>query len=366
MLAVFVASWVPATAAAGDATTESAPARAQVVLVGDAGRGDALGAVLAELLVRQDVTPEFDRRERFRTSALLAENAGDARVWVFVTLHGSRTARLYFRGPYGNRFLLRELSLKNGLDELGRELIAQVVETSTLALLRSEAGLSREEAQRDLSLRGELRDDEEAAPLPAPPPQPSRAARTRASRTDGSLRYEIAGRLAEKWTGPDLGVDTALGLETGLSLRPSRSVLVRGRVVFEQGLGQAIETSGAAADTRTTSVRAGLDLGTTSGPHGFVGGASGGVDLVRLSPRKTDDASLAPAGAVTVETPLVRLDARYELTLGSFRATVGVLCDVALEGTHYDVRRGDERTRVAEPWALRPGASLTVGWAPPL
>jgi hypothetical protein len=62
----------------------------------------------------------------------------------------------------------------------------------------------------------------------------------------------------------------------------------------------------------------------------------------------------------------MRLEARYELTLGTFRATAGLFGDVSLVDTHYDVRIGDQVTPVVEPWAVRPGLALTVGWCPPL
>jgi hypothetical protein len=282
-------------------------------------------------------------------------------------------ARLYFRGPHGNRFLLRELVLKNGLDELGRELIAQVVETSTVALLRSEAGLSREEASRDLSLQGEPQDGDDDAPVAPPAPAPAQRAEAPGSRNDGApapprgpsrFSYELSARFAEKWTGSDLSLDTGIGAETGLAYGLSPSLFVRGRLVFEYGLGQSIETASVNADTRTIALRFGVDLGTRRGPHGFAAGASAGADVTRVSPESTPGASLAASAPFAGTTPVVRLEARYELTVGAFRATAGVLGDVSLEGTHYDVRVGDEVTRVAEPWALRPGLALTVGWCP--
>jgi hypothetical protein len=374
MLLFALSSPREAEGAQGDATGVSSaggnaaePDRAHVVLVGEAGRGDELTAVLSELLTRQAVAPEFERRERFRADALLAEGTGDFRVWVFVMLPGPHDARLYFRGPHGNRFLLRELSLKNGLDELGRELIAQVVETSTVALLRSEAGLSREEASRDLSLQGQSSiplDDAATAPSPAPSSsaEVSQSEKSAAARREPSpLSVEIAARFAPKWTGSDLAVDTGLGAETGLAYRLSPALFVRVRLVFEYGLGQSIEAASVTADVRTIALRAGVDVGTRSGPHGFAAGASAGADVTRVEPH-TSGPSLALSPPFTDTVPVMRLEARYELTLGAFRATAGVFADVSLKDTHYDVRIGDEVTPVAEPWAVRPGLAITAGF----
>ncbi|HVU00158.1 MAG TPA: hypothetical protein VHE30_00350, partial [Polyangiaceae bacterium] len=134
------------------------------MFVGAAADTEDLRAVLRELLERSGVHPEFESRDRFRSSALLATEPSDARVWVFLQLTGPRRAKLYFRGPLGERFLLRTLNLRRGMDEVGRELVGQVVETSTVALLRSEGGMSREEAKAGLSAEGEEPEPDEAVP----------------------------------------------------------------------------------------------------------------------------------------------------------------------------------------------------------
>jgi hypothetical protein len=343
------------------------------VLVGEAGLGTELQLVLSELLVRQGVAPEFERRERFRTSAFLSENAGDSSVWVFVTESGLHRARLYFRGPYGKRFLLRELTLRNGLDELGRELIAQVVETSAVALLRSEAGLSREEAQRDLSLqegpRDALDEPEPAVPEPAPTKnEDAHRSRTAVPSPNDARRlvYVLAARGVEKWTGKDLGFASALGVETGLEWHMPRALFLRARVLFEYGLGQSLDAQAVSARIRTSTVQAGLDVGAVLGRNTIALGLSGGADLIGMSPDRATGTSLDLAADSTSVAPVMRLEGRYEVTFGSFRATAGILADVSLVDTHYDVRQGGEQSRIAAPWRVRPGVALTLGWCPTL
>jgi len=65
-------------------------------------------------------------------------------------LQGRDAARLYFRAPDGKGFLVRDVPLGSGLDALGRESIAQVVEASLVSLLHSGAGLSRAAFEREL------------------------------------------------------------------------------------------------------------------------------------------------------------------------------------------------------------------------
>jgi len=350
-------------------------ARARVVLIGQAGKSGALKAVLRELLEREDVSPAFERKERFRTSALLATSGDDARVWVFIVTDGAKGARLYFRGPFGNRFLLRKLELKNGLDDVGRELIAQVVETSILALLRSEVGLSREQVEAgitdasgsfDESLTHESAPAEESesveAPAPATPPPAPPAESRRASRPS-QLDWSLAARGVLKWTGSDLGADHGVGAETGLAWRFAGGLFARGRLVFEYGFGQAITTPALSATIHTTALRIGVDFGSVFGSSALAIGVGFGVDRARISPEARFDPALALAAESTASIPVARLEARYELTLGIFRMSAGVFGDASLVDTHYDVQRGTAQEEIAAPWMIRPGLMLSLGFS---
>jgi hypothetical protein len=346
-------------------------ARALVVLIGEAAKSDELTSVLSELLGREQVALEFERRSRFRPSSILAANQGDSRVWVYVS-STNRIAKLYFRGPSGNRFLLRKLQLPRGLDEVGRELIAQVVETSVLTLLRSEAGLSREQVRADLADTSEPRDEnssedalpaaDEASASVAQPPVPT-AEEPAVKPARSALELELAARGVVEWTGSDLGADHGVGAETGLSYHFPSALFVRARLVFEQGLGQGITTPALSATVRTTALRGGIDVGFAFGPSALALGAGFGVDLARIEPETAFDASLVLADETSSTIPVLRLEVRYELTAGIFQMAAGVFADVPLVDTHYDVRGNGGLERVAEPWAVRPGALLTLGFS---
>jgi len=342
-------------------------ARALVVLIGEAAKRDELTSVLSELLGREQVALEFERRSRFRPSSILAANEGDSRVWVYIS-STKRVANLYFRGPFGNRFLLRKLELERGLDEVGRELIAQVVETSILTLLRSEAGLSREQVRADLADTSEPRDensseealpaaDENASVVRTPPPPAGEPA------SKSALELELAARGVVKWTGSDLGADHGVGAETGLSYHFPTALFLRARLVFEQGFGQGITTPALSATVRTTALRGAIDVGSAFGPSALALGAGFGVDLAQIEPETAFDASLVLTEDTSSTIPVLRLEARYELTAGIFQMAAGVFGDVPLVDTHYDVRGNTGLERIAEPWAVRPGALLTLGFS---
>lgn len=344
-------------------------ARALVVLIGEAAKSDELTAVLSELLERERVALEFERKSRFRPSALLASSGGDPRVWVFIS-STKRVAKLYFRGPFGNRFLLRKLDLQKGLDEVGRELIAQVVETSISTLLRSEAGLSREQLKADLSHASEpdensaeatLGKPDEAATVPAPPSDRS-AGESPAKSAASPFELELGARGVAKWTGGDLGADHGAGAEAALAYNRSRGFLLRARLLFEYGFGQGITTPALSATVRTTALRAGVDFGPTFGKSALVIGLGFGVDLARITPETARDASLVLAESSSATTPVARLEARYELTSGIFRMAAGLFGDAPLVDTHYDVRGPGGLQPIAEPWPIRPGVLVVLGF----
>lgn len=336
-------------------------ARALVVLIGDAGASDALRSVLSELLERRGIAVEYETRDRFSSRALLSENQ-DGRVWVFVSDPGRRVAKLYFRGPTGERFLLRRLALKNGLDELGRELIGQVVETSTVALLGSDAGVSREEARAGISAEG---DDAESAGddalhlRGAPSPETSGAGLGAHARS--RLDLDVDARGFAKWSGHELGFDHGVGAEAALAFRASPRWSIGGRAELEYGFGQSIETDALDADVRATSFRVGPEMGTAEGVSAFSLGLLAGADFTKTTPKASADPTLALSGSSNGTVPVVRLEARYVLTLGVFRMSAGLFGDVSLADTHYDVEDATGSHRVAAPWPVRPGVALTLG-----
>jgi hypothetical protein len=336
-------------------------ARALVVLIGDAGASDELRSVLSELLERQGIAVEYETRARFSSNALLSENQ-DGRVWVFVSDPGRRVAKLYFRGPTGERFLLRRLALKSGLDELGRELIGQVVETSTVALLASDAGVSREEARAGISAEGDDTESpgDDALHLGgAPSPEMGDAGVGAHDRSRFDL--DVDARGFAKWSGHELGFDHGVGAEAALAFRASRRWFVGGRAELETGFGQSIETDALDADVRATSFRIGPEIGMQEGVGAWSLGLLAGADLTKTTPKASADPTLALSGSSSGAVPVVRLEARYVLTLGLFRMTAGIFGDTSLADTHYDVEDASGSHRVAAPWPVRPGVALTLG-----
>ena len=151
------------------------PRRVEVVLVGRL----AADPVFAARVTSWFATDKFRvsvRHARWLEPQQVLAPTGDAAVHVWVTLSESSLARLYFsseRGASGGvTYFLRELRLESGLDEIGAEHVAEVLNLSTLAFLEGQAQSAREELEQTLRAEHAA---EPAPPLakPSPPPKPA-------------------------------------------------------------------------------------------------------------------------------------------------------------------------------------------------
>lgn len=339
---------------------------AELILVGQASSEPALRLVLRELLERDGVHPTFTLAPHFVAETLLAEPDADGRVRVFITLADAQLARLYLRGPFGRRFLLRELLLRNGLDELGRESIAQVVATSTQALLHSSAGVDRETAKADV-MRTQTRSAAPTVPpvepafVPSARPAPATApARVR-------LRYELGLRGSAAWNGAALRARRGGGAEAALTEELPARLLVRERLVFEQFALQQLRPSELIAQVRTSALRLGVDLGRpyARGEHALLGGVAVGLDLLHVSPQRARDPSWALAKRRIDVVPMLRAELRYERRFSVLCLSAAAYADVVLVDSQFEVREGERTRRVAHPWRVSPGLALSLGWRSP-
>lgn len=355
---VAVAIGIALLAAPARAEDEAEPA-AVVALIGAAGANTELAAVLSELLERQGVKPEIESEDRFDPDALLSQGEHDAHVRVFVVVRGEHEARLYFRGPRGERFLLRKLQLRSGLDEVGRELIAQVVETSTVALLRSSAGISRDEASASLSEeRAEVAPPKVVAPPPPVPVQPAKARPLPAPELFGAIG---GGGALFQWKhdgGPAWGgeLEAALGL-----VFPSRWV-VRGWLGGDYLTPQTGGTGAVNVTTSSYAVRAGVEFGRMFGRFGLLLGLGAGADFDHAT-AATGASSVKLAGPIDSTAPIFRGQIRFDEHLGHFWASPVLFADFPAVHTHYDFVEGPASTRALDLWAVRPGVFITVGWS---
>lgn len=359
-----LAGTVPANGGSATESNALAPAsEAEVVLVGASAEWPELEALLRELLGRDAITCHFSRAARFSADDLFdREHERSARV--FIRLGDKQLVRLYFRAASGERFLLRTLTLENGLDDVGRERIGQVVEASLVALLRSPVGLDKAQASVEMARQAPA----EATPQPAPSERasatPAPAVNDRIATEPGRARALELGvnlRYAAQFSGPELYPAHGPGVELTFGLRSAR-LLLRARLVAEHFLPQKLRIQELETKLETNALRLSLDLGipfTTQ--QTFVFALAAGVDSVSLEPGTPRVVDVTPAGSRTSVAPFLRPELRYEIAKGSLLFGFAAFSDVSLRNTHYDLIESGGRRVLATPWIIRPGATLALG-----
>jgi len=380
MAVAAIAATVGSTTARAAASEPAAPnASAVVVLVGATARAANLPDLLTDLLSRKDITVRFVYQPAFRADDLLAPGDGGGRsVSVFIEVPSDRVARLSFRGPRADRFLLRELGLRNGLDDVGREAVAQVVDSSVAVLLSvSSEGMSRDEARATLANApvpppppGTVVDLGPRPALPAPSLPPPAAVTQEIAATPAAggpaaataWRGWVAPRYELAYAGHDLGAAHGPGLEAALE-RGGATLLVRARVVAERRFAQVVTTPALDANIQDDSARLLLEVGLPRGARQAVSlGIGPGVDVTEIQPGTARVSTVTPAGATTHVVPVVRGELRYEIGGAAWRVGALLFIDASLFDTHYDLDRAGVAQRLATPWPVRPGAAVVVGW----
>ncbi len=335
-------------------STPNAPNAAKIVLVGTLGEDEELVLLFRELLERQGVASSVTRASSFEREALFTDRDDGREVRVFVTLPGFYEARLYFRGPLGDRFLLRRLTLASGLDAIGREHLGQVVESSVAALLRSSEGLSREQATREIAREVEPRETPGArpargAPERAPSPPPKRVER----------ELHADARYALSWPGGALGLAHGPGVLLGLRFRSRPSLGFE--LGAERFFSQTLTAGSVEADVQRTSLHALCELGLPfAGAHGMGLAFGPAIELSRIRP-SAGPVDVTLASPSTDTAPALRLELRYALGVGHVLFGAAALLDLGLVRSHYDLAEAGVRRELAAPWLARPGAAVSIG-----
>lgn len=328
-----------------------ATAQASIVLIGPHDATE-LETLIRELLARDNVTCEFARAESFRTEALFEGSARNRKLTVFVrTEVEPGLAQLYFRGSFGKRYLLRSLRLANGLDDVGRESIAQIVESSVLALLSSSAGMDRHQAQS--ALLG-------AAPS-------GRAASLDTARTRFETRSRAAARTSY-WLhlrygiavgGPPFGVGQGPGAELAFATR--RLPRLRARLSGEYLLVRRLVTDVVAVEVQDSSVLLAVDWSMPiDDSQSLIASLGAGIQRTRMTPGSVQ-ADVTPSPALTRFGLVMRPEVRYEVAYGPLGFALAGFSDIAGTNTRYELLDDGKRTPLATPRRLRLGAAVLAG-----
>jgi hypothetical protein len=345
------------------------------------GQVGGLGKLLTEWLARDQSRAEVRHEPTLGREQVLGSAPDTQTLRIWVVLINSRQARLYFADPAGQRFLLRDVPLRDGLDELGRERLAQVLATSAQAFVEQRVSTSAAEVARTfegpLTTGGRLGDFgetpavEPVAPSPersvrAVPPRPLPTARypTRPSRPGPAPRttswFWKAGVLYGMAMRGEEGVGHGPGVLVGLG-RPWRGARW---IATAKGQYQVpIKVTGDQTELGIAAyaLRLSAAMDQPWGRHLAWGGEiGGGVDRAKFSSYPAPGISLPPEREDADWRPVALAALRGSVGGPSLRLALALGVTLQLAWTHYDVEgRADPDI---EPWQVQPSLTVEASW----
>lgn len=302
-------------------------------------------------------TLHWHRERQFNADDLIRETRESSAVLVrgWLDLSDPRHTRLYFADRDAARFLIRDLELSAGFDELDREALSQALELSLRALLEDRmAGLTREEARSLLTPPppAERPITPESEHLPEQP-------RVGPGQLAAGVFWQFAKHSSELGFSHGPGLD--LAYERALA-RFRGALWLSGQYQLEQRFRD--ESIGVSLASLALRAGAGISSPLASGAWLLGARLGGGLDVTRFTPEAgsvEDSAALTHARNLVIPTLTGALLVGSELG-ARLRLTLGAGADVALTRAHYDLQRGTQRTRVVDTWPLRPGLALGLTW----
>lgn len=368
----FAVAGLATDGAAAEAASQgpSAPEEVEVYLVGPV-HTRALEELLREWFASEGEPVSIAaRRSVVPNQVLEATDGPPLRAWVL--LHHGDDVRIIFADAERRRFFVRDVPLDNGLDEVGREKLAQVLLASSQAfaahrveetpLEQVEQALSEPEAQ------GQPRDA--SAPALPPKPAPESAPRSvalespKAPQEEGAeasrLSWAVSAGYTATYRGPaGFAHGPAATLEAWFDLDTWAFGLAGGgRYEFPHiETGEQVELS-----VQNTALRLGV-LFASIGEHRPVWMVSLGIgwDWVGFRPIQGDEGVLLHSSDTT-QRPVGTVGFGRFVQLGWLRLGASLAAEFAFEKLHYDVIDGQQQSRTLTPWQAYPHAAFSLGW----
>jgi len=369
-----LSSTAPHTWAADESATAIEPAAepgVRVHLMGELGRDTKLEQLLSEWLGANDIRHEVVHQVELRLEDIKAPRGSGPAVRIWVIEIGPRRARLYFAEPDAQRYLVRDVPLASGFDEVGREQIVQVVLASTLAFMDRAADTSLAELEQAMPARAPAAAaaEPDVSSSAAPPAPALKTTAPTSSRDRGGTDLESG----DEWmTG--VGSSVLYGAtdkgDEGVAHGPGVSAEVGyGDAVF----GLAVRVHGqyrfdrhVTSDRVRLSIREGVTAGSVavrvqpSGSLCWRAEAGAGAQLLRIEPHaRTED--VRARQAVHDERPFafVAVGPAWRAHGGWIRLMARL--DVQLTRTRYDVQSETGARSELAVKRVQPGMFVEVG-----
>ena len=312
---------------------------ADVVLVGPVRTASALTELVQQLLAADGISAHILRTESVREADLLRRPAAGSpsrpRIWI--TQPGPDAVRLFLSDAQRSRYLVRDVPLRSGLDMLGSEQTAQVVQSSTVALLQTREGMSR----KRLRSRWRQQAVQDQRPTQPAPSGNSRLDAEGRAKAGPQVWPRVGAAYLAAWTGPELQAMHGPGLRVGVTCRAA-GALWSAVAAGERAFGQSHAMPELELRVQTTAARLLLGGRAPLGPSLDLMVQSGaGVDVTRITPRPVPDAATRLAAEDTNVAVWARAEVGPEWHTSMLSARLTLVMDLSLSKTRYLVEKDE-------------------------
>ncbi len=296
---------------------------------------------LVDVFSRQNSNLRLTPVPVFRAADIMTgdERGVAARVWIEVATGGR--ARITITDQRASRFLVREATLPTWPDELARETIAQMVESSVAALLENQGlGMTRAQAHSVLSVHDE------------PPRSPQRA----------DIQYGVGAFYQAQIFSPQILWAHGPGLRAQVTT-PTRIGPAGLTASAQYVLPQSQQDANAGARLQGVALRVGVGIERQSARLRLATWLGAGADAVYLQPQQGSLGVATLTSARWTTVTVLRAEVRAGLRV---TRNVALVLTPSLEWVPkkpaYNVTGVDGQAAVVAPYALRPGLSLALEW----
>jgi hypothetical protein len=346
----------PATA------TASVPPRIDFTIVAPAAIEVEVEPRVLSWFRGQNTTVRAIRADALDAAAVLARSA-DAGIRAWIDLKDPVMAHVFFsvEDPHsGRRFLVSDVPLPGGLDELGIEQLAQVVYLSAQALWDGNVESSRQEVEA--GLRRREADEKPPSSVTFVPPPPDERPLLPVPMPQDEQRVVVGSGYSLRSMG-DEGDAQALGSSAGVVWRQRQwetGARLRADLFLprEQGAGAGVKV-----ELQGLGLGAGLTLARRASREVWITGEVGpGLDMVRYHAGSIEVPGLRPTSGGVSPRPNGQLRLGVRIDLGSVSLVAESLLVVQFLGTHYDVTQGSAHSKILVPGIVQPGFAVGLSW----
>ena len=336
---------------------ETAPSHAQeraapavqvvdVMLVGAVGRDPTFPGRVTSWFDAGRFEVAVHAVDHLDRASVLSPNSTES-VTVWVLLKDPHHARIYLASAVGSEqeptYLLRDLVLEGGLDEMGAERVAQALHMSTVALLEGDAATRREDVER--VLREETEERRQSDPRQGGQPEassrsvgpPERAPLVDATPGGHSLESRTVARVV-------LGYGGSWRADEGIWHGPRGGLLVLTR----RGWGAQARIDVALPTSRSLD---GVELDFAGALLALLGSyqhalgdaaalewsAGPAARIVRYAPTKSVDPLVTPGDSATEVRAGALVGLHGMVHQSKWDLALGAQCELSLVRSHYDV-----------------------------